>query len=159
MARRTKWSDRLLDDTTPSGVQSRFNLMSALDIDERQGITIVRQLITLTIMPSPTNGVVGVQRCDMGIGLVSADAFTAAVMPDPDDATDRPVGGWLWRTRLGILDDSTQVPVPGLVNVDSRAKRRMSGGELSLIVNNSGAQGTAFTIRIVGIIRTLYLLP
>ena len=160
MARRTRWSDRFIDDVIASNGQANANLLPALDIDERDGITVARLIIHLTALPSPVSGVIGVQTIDYGIGLVSADALTAGIVPDPQTQTDRPSGGWLWRDRVGIVDDTVHVaPVSGVSIADLRAKRRVSSGELILTMDNLPASGTVFSVRVVGIVRTLILLP
>ena len=41
----------------------------------------------------------GVMAIDVGIGVVSTEAFTAGVVPDPQTSSDYPTLGWLYRTR------------------------------------------------------------
>ncbi len=159
MARRTKWSDRVTNDSISSGAQSLFNLMGSLDIDERQGITTIRFIIHLFGLATVTSGAIGVQKVDFGIGLVSSDSLAASAVPDPLTNTARPVGGWLWRDTIPVLDDSTHSMPPIEIKYDIRTGRKMQGGELIMIVNNTPVSGTAFSVRLVGVIRILFLLP
>ena len=159
MARRAAWADRLMDDSLTNGAQLIFDLMPSLDIDERTNITVVRQIIDLTLTPEPTSGVVGTMRADFGIGLVSVDAQVAGAVPEPSVQTDRPSQGWLWRWRGVVLDDTTQVPINTRVMADLRAKRRVSSGVLVMIADGTAISGTAFVVNVTGIIRTLFLLP
>ena len=159
MARRSRWSDRLMNDSIGVSGSANFNLLPTMDIDERTAITVVRMIIHINAFASPTSGIIGVQRLDMGIGIVSVDALTAAAVPDPNDEDDRPSGGWLWRDRIPVLDDSIGVITPTISMGDIRAKRRVSSGQLILTAINTTTAGGGFSISLVGIIRTLVLLP
>ncbi len=160
MARTPYWADNLVDqEQAPALGSDNEDLMPALSQDERRGLTIVRLLIDLAVTPSPTNGVVGTQTSLMGIGVASFEAFGAGVVPDSNVETDRPARGWLWRSSLVILDDADNVVPSMRVQADVRAKRRVDDGVPFLNMVNQDRTGTAFTIRVTGIVRVLYLLP
>ncbi len=159
MARTPFWGDALIGSSLGSGAQLVIDLLGNLSEDERRGITVVRQIIGLWMTPIPTSGVVGSMFVDVGIGVASEDAIIAGAVPDPNIGQDRPARGWLFRDRVVVVDDADNVVFPTVIKEDSKSKRRVDSGELFLVMNNTLNSGTGFTVRVAGLIRTLYLLP
>ena len=159
MARTPWWHDELVNTAIASGAQGIRDVMGNLSQDETRGSTIVRVILDLDISASPTNGVIGTQMVDIGLGVVSEDAFAASAVPDPSTETDRPPRGWLFRTRCVIYDDIDRTIKGTVCKGDFRGKRRLDAGILALILNNEARDGNTFSVRMTGICRTLYLLP
>ena len=120
---------------------------------------MIRTLICLYVLPAPISTVAGVQSVVIGIGVASQEAFAAGVVADPQTDLDFPQGGWVYRCRHAVIDDSTPgYPTP-VIKEDLRSMRKIHRGELFMTVENLAAEGTTFSIRYVGIVRSLIKLP
>ena len=128
---------------------------------EKRGCTLIRTIMSMTLMPNSPGVVSGVTRVRMGIQMVSDDAFAANSMADPENAADYPVQGWLWRGHELVVDETLATGVVPFVavKIDLRAQRKCDRSQAVLSVNNETLEGTAFTLRFVGMIRALYKLP
>jgi len=158
VARKTFWHDRLFSISVSTGAQSVTDLLTSLSQDETRGITIARTVIRLA-MVSPTAVSDGSQALDIGLAMVSSDAFGAGAVPDPNVETDIPVNGWVFRTRVYVPGNANGPTDPTPVREDIRAMRKLSGAIYTLVANNTAQDGTAFSVRMIGIVRTLVLLP
>ena len=161
--RQPRWLDTLPDESVANNTQQQDSLLEGLTTPDTRGLTIMRMLVHLRVGPITPSAVIGTQKVDVGVALVSADAFSAAALPDPQVAGDRPVMGWLWRDQFQVVDEQAAgfARTAGFqeVRLDLRGRRRIIGtSELVLIMNNSNIEGTAFSIRVSGIIRCLALL-
>ncbi len=155
--RKTTWEDTIFADSIASGAQADASLLdNILTVD--QGLTLVRTIIDLTIVPSASPTGFGAQAVDFAIGLTSQEAFAAGVLPDPNAEAEQPVTPWVYRTRVGIVQD-LDVPRPVRIQADIRGQRLIHGGELFWIIDNNILLGTAFSIHVAGLIRTLFKLP
>ena len=155
--RRTVWVDTILDvnmGTTPN--QEVTSLHPSM-LTENFDLTVVRLIASLTFSAQTLLVVTGQARVDIGIGILSQEAFAASVVPDPDIVGDVPATGWLWRTRL-IVSDATASPglAPTVVNADLSSMRKLQRGELALIVDSNVRVGTAFNVNMTGIVRVLF---
>ena len=160
--RKTEWIDTLVDEQTPTAGQDQESLLADYISNELAGWTLTRTLIHLWLMPQTPAATFGIQHIDMGIGLVTQEAFAAGVLPEADTETDRPVLDWVWRERVmiaegGIAGAILQAPVE--VKADIRSRRKIGDGELFLVVDNTSKSGTAFGVQTSGLIRCLFLLP
>ena len=97
----------------------------------------------------------------MAIGCVSDDAFAGGALPDADQSSDFPVAGWLWRVRKLVVDETlgTGVLPPLRVTADLRSMRKLERSTLVLVHSNDPVEGTAFQVRLFGLVRCLYKLP
>ena len=93
----------------------------------------------------------------MGIGIASQDAFAAGVFPDPDTQQDEPQRGWIWRDDYLVQDSTNTLPPILRVSFDLHSQRKIDRGELYYVVDNNLVVGTAFNIRVKGLIRQLFL--
>ena len=159
MPRPRAWSDTLLGINIDGG-QLSFNLLSNLAASDTK--TVVRLVGEITFFPSVgvTTGET-VQAIDIGVMVVSGEAFTAGVFPDPETDSDTPTLGWLFRTRVGqFVDSSATIPdswhTP-VVRFDIRAGRKVDRGVLVMVMDKSVLDGVAHTLRVVGIVRALCL--
>ena len=157
--RRTAWVDTAVDATTGNGTQSALDLMQTIDEDESLGMTVTRMLLCLALVPSPLGTVNGVQSFDVGIARQSREAREAGADPEPNDPTDHPLGGWLYRCRFAVLDDPTPgYPIPQVM-VNLKTQRKIDRGVITMFLANNTVQGTAFTVRAIGSVRMLVKLP
>ncbi len=99
-----------------------------------------------------------------GLCVVSDDAFTVAginAIPKPFDDADW--GGWLWH-RFGMLHSpeafggTETASANQLIEIDSKAMRKIGANEVMAAIFQSGEEGTAvMDVRIVT--RALFKLP
>ena len=103
-----------------------------------------------------------------GIGIVTSDAFAVGVsaVPNPFDDADWP--GWLWYASGGIHSpSSTAIPTVGdqqtvvdnpIVEIDSKAMRKLRVNEVMFLSVQGGETGTA-VMSVRGMTRVLVKLP
>ena len=159
--RLTAWDDTFFDLVVASGATSSVALVNNVADPEKRGCTLVRMILDFEFIASAPGVFSGVQRVSAGIMVVSDDAFVGNVMPNPEDASDYPVGGWLWRTQKQVRDETNATgPVPRIgMEKDLRAMRKLDRAQLVLTVHNESVEGSSFTVGFVGLIRCLYKLP
>ena len=161
--RQRRWADKLFSLATASTTGDAIDLSGEFTANETAGLTVVRMILCYTIRPNNPGAASGNQLVDVGIGLFEAEAFAAGVLPDVQSEADYPRGGWLYRCRHNVQDDLSGV---GTIqwpetNKDIRSQRRLGGPDVALgfLLFNGPGEGTAFSTHMVGIVRTLFLLP
>ena len=159
MPRRRAWADALLDEDLGSGQLNIDLLASAPAVDT---ITTARLIGRIQVVPVALDATDdAIQIIDMGIQVVTAEAFAAAVVPDPFTQADAPARGWLWRTRMVMLKQNSTGTVEDfiypLVEFDLGTMRKVDKGKLVLTVDKQSTAGVAFSVTVIGIIRTLCL--
>ncbi len=164
MARKTVWSDILVNSTIANGAQSGVDLTGEFDErSERRGLTLTRLLIDICLIGNAVSEAVsGHSQLTMGVAVLDSDAFIGAIFPDPQSQDDQPPRPWVWRTSQLVASaqsDGVFPGVPRLIKADIRSQRMLGMGQLVLIMHNQTLTGTAFSIRAHGIMRGLYLLP
>ena len=158
--RRTAWDDEVVGvDVVSAGNSDQELLASVTDIDKR-GCTIVRVLAHLWMTPAAGTVVNGTQRLWFGLQLVSEEARTAGVLPDPDQQTDYPILGWMYRDVFVVTSNSTQEfrVAPTELRVDLRSQRKIDRAAIVMSIRNRAGSGTSFTVSVQGVVRTLYKL-
>ncbi len=160
MARTPYWEDTILNITVVDDGDSLQSLVGGLSEDERRGMTVARTIVSLQLSPTPTSGVVGSMCVDLAIGVANQQAFTAGSgsLPDPVINSERPPRGWLWKTRVAVIDDAVTAMPLTFVHGDFRSKRKIDAGILYLHIAPQSRTGTEFTIAVSGLIRILYLM-
>ncbi len=162
--RRGTWADRLINILLVSGVQST-PLDLLVDLTDSENVTVDRMIVHLSIVPSDeSTNEQGNQRIDVGIGVVSSEAFAVATLPDPVQSGDYPIRGWLYRDSYAYMrQNSSTFGVEDYmyptVRADLRASRRVEKGVLMVVFDNLNSFGSAMSVRVLGIIRTHVLLP
>ncbi len=154
--RRRQWQDQIINAAVADGAQG-FQVLLDGDIDDTKGMTLVRMVIGLNVIPVTFAGdSVDAQRVSLGIGTMSQEAISALTFPDPEIEGDHPLTGWMWRAQYIVLETPFN---PGArVDLDLRSQRKVMYGAPTLVILNDPQQGTAFTIRVSGLIRCMYLL-
>ena len=136
---------------TAGAVTSEINnLSSAVQDDEKKGMSVVRLLVRIAIQAATFN-VNG--ELFLGIYMVEDDASAAAAFADPNaegQATD-----WLWRERMLHNRDADAGPQVTTVERDLRSGRRFParGYDLTLV----GFAASASNMVISGQVRVLYM--
>ena len=125
--------------------------------------TAVRIIGDLSAFPDDRNAAVdGVMQVEGGIGVASEEAFTAQVVPNPNSQSEYPALGWLYvSSQILIFNNSSGTVESYLFPVwhfDIRANRKVDRGRLYYVWDNTVADATGFSTRLVGRIRTLFLL-
>ncbi len=159
---KTSWEDTLINADTASGAQSLQTLVSSFSNEEMRlaGMTLMRTIIGLDVAYTVHDAGEGSQLVDLGIGVTSQEAFAAASVPDPNVATDHPTRGWVFRARgrvFGFAADQAAV-YDWRLDRDIRSRRKLENGECYLVTNNTAVEGAASTIRVIGLIRLLWLI-
>ena len=157
--RRTHWTDTLFAVTVANTGQQITSLMSSHDPDERVGMVLERTIISLAVTTLAANTTLGMQAVDVGIGVFSQEAFAAGAVPDPGIVTDRPSLDWVWRDRImiqGFAAAPFAFPIERML--DLHAKRKIGDGELAIVIDNTNVDQSGFSIRLHGLIRTLFTL-
>ena len=158
------WADFIVSLNLTTGTEQSVNLLTnAPSLDT---ITVGRLIGTLYAQAeSLTAQIDGSQSISVGIGVASSDAFNAAAnvgLPSPAVSSDAPARGWLYRTNMVV----TKVHSTGTTyelawndktHFDVRAMRRVDKGVCFLIVQSSTLIGTAFNVRLTGLIRAMCL--
>ena len=160
--RRTSWDDKLLDDILTSGAGfSNLELMLNVADTEKRGMTVVRIIMGLALFDNVSNAS-GQSLVDWGLQCVSGDALAAGGLADPNQDNDFPVAGWLARGRESVLAETLAVQgTPAITRLDRdlRVMRKVERSSLVFSIQNVSSEGTAFNVRVTGIIRVLYKLP
>jgi len=161
MARQTDWDDTLVSLDIPSGGQKSqaLTVSTQADIHSSRGMTVVRTILELSLMSQSVAGAWGTQTVDLAIGIASLEAFAAEVLPDPNVQTEKPPRGWMWRHRTVLSQNGTGTPITVDISRDIHGMRVVQNGVVYLIVNTMPIDGTAFSSRVVGLIRLLVKLP
>ena len=159
MARKTIWTDSILNSNLASGSTGISNLMQNVAVADTVGVTIARLILRIEYAPFMSNDTDGSQMVHLGIGMVSEDAFNASAVPDPGTAGEEPVGGWLFRETVSVMNKGTTMPHVALMRADIRSARKIDKGILVMIIENVGVENTSFAVREIGLIRCLCLLP
>ena len=156
--RRTAWDDQIVTLPVTTGAATSVLLVEDAADPELRGCTMIRTIIGVDLFPDVQGAVTGVQRLTMGIGVASDDAFAAGSLPEPDDQTDYPQGGWVYRASFNVADRVGESLPLVRVDQDLRAARKIDRSSVYLRIQNTAVQGSTFTIQLSGLIRVLYKL-
>ena len=161
-ARKTTWFDTEFNFDTASAGQAVKRLTPSSVIGGTvigEGLTSVRLLLTLELHPSIPEVVNSEQLVSFGVGLASEEAFGAQILPDPKTVTDFPPRGWVIRDQALVADRAGDARAVVRLIYDIRAMRKIDNFVMYLIMDNEPIRGTAFTVRMIGLVRVLCKLP
>jgi len=122
-------------------------------------MTLMRTIVCADVARTVHDSGEGSELVDVGIGLASQEAFQADVLADPDNESDFPLRGWIWRCRYRIYGFIANDPAVfnRHIEMDLRGKRKIENGELFLSLVNTAQEGASGTVNIAGIVRCLIL--
>ena len=158
MPRPTDWIDSIVGFSAATSSQSQVSLMTGVAPVNMRGMTLIRTIVSVSVFSITVAGAWGIQVASIAIGVASQEAFAASILPDPNVATDKPPRGWVYRTSQVVAQNGAGAPVSHDLRADIRGARKIENGELYVIMTNDPVAGTTFSIRMEGLIRTLYKL-
>jgi len=153
--------DTFLNESILAGANVAVSLLSDLVGNDTMGMTLTRTILSISVVPILWTGNIGTSRIDLGIGMATQEAFAAGVLPDPAVATEEPIQGWAWREKLIFFNPgsvSAGLDIPR-TNADLKSRRKIDDGELYVAIDNITVDQGGNTLLVLGLIRTLYLLP
>ena len=163
VSRPTVWADDILNFQMSANTSaSLVDLRGALTDTDR--FTLIRLIVRLCVLPANGDTVEsGQNQLAIGVGVTSAEAFAAGVVPDPKTEADYPRLGWLWRDILPYfrVRDNTNSLLESHypeARVDIRAARKIDRGVPFMAFDSSVVQGFASggAVRVSGLVRALY---
>ena len=159
--RQRKWAPLKMNENLSNLEVSIKGLNLTLSTAQQEESTLVRTLICITILPlAPTSSGADGQLVSIGVGVASLEAFGAgaAAVASPSVAGEEPLQGWLYQCEYWLLEGAGHRFAPILVDKDLGAARKLGSGVPFVRVENNPGNGTVFSVRVAGFIRTLYLL-
>ena len=159
--RGTAWDDNILNEQILNNGQNLLLLLNNVADPEKRGCTLVRVILNLWALPSNPGQVSGSMQLSLGIAMMSDDAFSAAAVAEADVPSDYPPSGWLYRDNVLVVDETlaTGAIPPTRIEKDLRASRKLDRQAVAIQMEASAIEGTNFTLRVCGMIRSLYKLP
>ena len=157
------WVDTRVDvNLAAAGVDLTDLLVNAVvDVQSR---TIIRWIGRIICVPSVVaNATVSLQRCSVGVGVVSRDAFAAAgaAVPSPAIMTEFPTQGWVYRDIAVLVNQQDSGTVEAWhfpeFRFDIRASRKVDRGVAFLKLENADFLAGTTSIKFAGILRCLTL--
>jgi len=143
-----------------SSATNKKDLLAGLAATDTK--TVTRVLIDLHMIRPVTNSFQNRENViDVGIGVVSSEAFALETLPDPDVETDYPQMGWVYANTQVVwqLKDSTDNIALGMnahFKADIRGQRKVDRGILFMVISNIGVQGSDNVV-LYGRVRALCL--
>ena len=159
--RRTAWKDRALSlNASSGGGLQATSLLGDWTTQDTRGCTLTRVIARLTVIPNAHAAAEGRQAWYLGLGMAEQDAFAAAALPEMSVEADQPGRGWIYRTSGIVVDAASDTGRPyEVINLDLRAQRKIDNAEVYVALENIAFDGTAFSVRVFGMVRLLCLLP
>jgi len=162
MPRSRSWADlRLAGESLVAGTDILKDILS--DAPTSDTLTIVRLVVDLEAHYIITNTITDSDSVvDVGIGVVSAEAFAAGVgaIPDPALSTGYPARGWLYiatkyvgqalTTSTGMFNTNAQF------QADLRASRKVDKGKVIIRIANANIN-VGGAMQVTGRVRALCL--
>jgi len=161
MPRQTMWVDTLVNESIATSAQGVITLLGTAVAPEflQRGNTIVRTIFDLRLYSATVAGAWGVTAVDLAFGIASQESFAVSVVSDPNVAAERPIGGWMYRTRCMVSQNGTGTAILHACTGDLRNMRKLDTGQYFLVANVGALNGATFTVKITGIVRVLLKLP
>ena len=159
----TLWIDTLVNSDVGNGATSTISLSG--EFAAQQDIRLVRLTLLRTIVRLDAAYVVhdageGSQRLAIGIGLTAVEAFSGGTTSDPEDASEFPTRGWVWRGVYRLFGFAADQPAVSVreIDLDLRSRRKVENGILYMTMNNVALEGVAASIKVLGMVRQLHLV-
>jgi len=161
MVRRSRWVDVAFNQVLTNASENLFDMLDGMAPVDVAGTTLVRSIYRLDFYTNSLTTAAGIQNISIGSGITSREAFTSGSVSiaDPDDGDEAPMSGWIFRTRGAVHADPDSPLPPWRVDADIRGMRKIDRGQLFLKINNVAQLGTAQSVKMTGLTRSLILLP
>ena len=162
--RRTNWVDQTIIQTVVAGGTTQdIDLLSDLAPELLEGLTIVRTLIDLVVVPGAAVSGFVTQMPMIGGAIINDEAEAAGALPDLLNDADYPNRGYVFKMTAGVLGANPTEEEFGLIphfQADIRAMRKLeTNTRYLLLLANLNVAGLAITVTFAGLIRTLVKLP
>ena len=159
----TLWIDTLVDTTVANAATNTISLSGEFTAQETirlARLTLLRTLVRIDAAYAVHDAGEGSQRMAIGIGLAPVEAFSGTTTSDPEDASEFPTRGWIWRGVYRLYGFAADQPAVSnrALDLDLRSRRKVENGILFLTINNVALEGVSAAIRVVGMIRQLHML-
>jgi len=162
MPGRRLWLDSNQNLTASSGGASQQTLMAGIAVSQTRfdQMTLLRTIIGIDVGYSVHDAGEGSQLVSIGIGVTTAEAFAASVLPDPEVEADFPVRGWIWRARYRVFGFAADQPAvfTRRVDLDLRSQRKLENGVAFINIQNTAVEGVSSTVLMTGLVRQLWLV-
>jgi len=156
------WVDKTISNTVSTGAQLQVRLDTGLTLVQTRltQMTLLRTIIGLSIARTVHDSGEGSEILSLGIGIVSQEAFSASVLPDPEAEQDFPPRGWIFRGMWRIFGFAADQPAIHVERVDRdiRAQRKLENGVPFLVATVGNIEGVNSTVDVRGLIRQLWLV-
>ncbi len=156
------WSDNDISQVLATTVQQKVDLLGNMSAFDNK--TVVRMIGRLHAFPNDLIAQVdGAMKVDIAVGVTSLEAFAAGIFPDPDDASEQPIHGWLYRTQMVAIKEhatgtTNEYQHTDTLQFDVKGSRKVDRGVLFLVTESNNITGaTAFDVRLTGMWRCLAL--
>jgi len=162
MPGRMVWIDQILNADIASG--GTLNLDVLVDFTNEatrlQQMTLMRTIIRIDLAHTVHDSGEGSQQFSVGLGVMSQEGFAAGSVPDAEIRGDFPTRGWIYRGLWRVFGFAADQPAVSVrpVDVDLRLRRKLENGLCFSTFHNAPLEGTAATVKVNGIIRTLWLV-
>ena len=162
--RGTRWIDTNVNDQVAVAATSDpvALLNASVLAGDVPGLTIIRTLVDVSFHPTVPGVALGSMHCQIGAGIVTADAFLANSLPDLLSSSEEPVRGWMFKNARFCWDD----PDRGLpydashLFLDIHSQRKLDlDTEVYWQWVNTAMAGASFAVEATGLIRLLVKLP
>ncbi len=162
MRRPRAWSDVRINQVVAAAAAS-VPIDLGIELADRDVKTAVRVIGDLVAFPDDRNATIdGVMQIEGGIGVASREAFTAQIVPNPNQQGEYPALGWLYMHSMVMISNNSSGTIEmynvPTVHFDVRANRKVDKGVLYYTWDNTTADGTGIQVILLGRIRVLFLL-
>ena len=164
MPRHRSWGDTRVSVVLVDAVAQQIDL--GLAGPQEETLTVVRVIGRLVVYPNDLEAqVTGAMAVAVAIGISGRTPFDLGITGTPDltDMGELPPRGWLYRQQMLTIKDHATGTTSEQLHVDTlafdvRAARKLDRGVAYIKMQSFNSNGaTAFSARLTGIIRTLFL--
>ncbi len=156
------WIDTNLNNDVAVAATGFLSLMTDVSAPETRltQMTLLRTIIGLDLARTTHDSGEGSERLAIGVGIASQEAFAAGSLSDPEDSSDFPTRGWVWRASYRIFGFAADQPAifTRRIDLDLRSQRKLENGESFCTFQNTALEGTSGVVRVLGLIRQLWLV-
>ncbi len=156
------WIDTNLNTDVALAGQANLSLMTSVSATQTRfdQMTLLRTIIGLDLGRTVHDSGEGSEVLSIGIGIASQEAFAAGALSDPEVSTDFPTRGWVWRARYRVFGFAADQPAvfTRRIDLDLRSQRKLENGEAFVIMSNVALEGANSTVKVLGLIRQLWLV-
>ena len=158
------WMDSGIDLTpavAATAIVVTLNQLAELESRFTQ-MTLLRTIVGLDVARLTHDSGEGSELVSLGIGIVSSEAFVAGgtSLPQPQNNTEFPVRGWIWRARYRVYGFAADQPAVfnRRVDLDLRSMRKLENGVPYFTAQVQAVEGSNSVAQVSGLIRQLWLV-